>query len=629
MNDSTVYMEKDMSFNVQSSIDPLSEHERRLTKRRGEEDRQERIHRRVSQARLTAFLAGIVLLWLALESRAVPIGVPAIAFVAFAGLAAFHFGIAAKLRRSKAATEHHLSAIERLKGRWVGKGDAGERFAILRELEGHPYAADLDLFGKGSVFERVCFAGTAFGRETLANWLTKPAVIDVVRSRQAAVAELRDKIDLREDLAVLARESPSEGIDVAGLIAWGQSPFEKPPIWARLIAPVLAVFAVLSLVAWLGFDRGGIPFAIAVVLNIAFARPFQARTERVLKPVARKADELLVLAATFKRWEQDSFESAPLQSLRGRLGSSAASEIDRLARLVFWVESRRNPMFMAIAPLLLWSTQFAFAVEVRRGRIGPKIADWLEALGELEALASLATFAFENPLDVFPELVAREDGPLFDAEGLGHPFISLQECTRNDVLLDPAHRLWVVSGSNMAGKSTLLRSVGVASVLGLAGGTVRANRLRIAPMTLGATLRVSDSLLDGRSRFLAELNRLKKLVELADTSPPLLFLLDEVFSGTNSSDRRVGAEAVVRALLDRGGFGLITTHDLALTAIVDRLGPLARNVHMLDHFDPDGSLRFDHIVRPGVVPRGNALALMRAVGLELPEIELPAPILEE
>ena len=583
---------------------------------------------------MIAFLAGVALLWVGIEWRTTPflgsaIAFSAVAFGAFAGLVGLHFGITRKLRRAKAATEHHLLAIDRLEGRWAGKGDAGERFAALRESEGHAYAADLDLFGKGSVFERVCFAGTAVGRETLANWLSKPAEIDVVRSRQAAVAELREKVDLREDLAVLATEAPSEGIDVAALIAWGETPFERPPTSARLLAPCLATFAAAGLIAWLGFDRGGIPLAVAVVLNLIFARPFQPRTERVLKPVARKADELLVLAATFKRWEQESFASSRLRTLRERLGDSAAGEIDRLARLVFWVESRRNPMFMVIAPLLLWSTQFAFAIEIRRGRIGPKIAVWLEALGELEALASLATFAFENPTDVFPELVPREDGPLFDAEGLGHPFISVEDCTRNDVLLDPNRRLWVVSGSNMAGKSTLLRSVGVASVLGLAGGTVRATRLRIAPMTLGATLRISDSLLDGRSRFLAELNRLKTLVELAETKPPLLFLLDEVFSGTNSSDRRVGAEAVVRALLDRGGFGLITTHDLALTAIVDRLGPLAHNVHMLDYFDADGALRFDHVVRPGVVPRGNAVALMRAVGLNFPELELAAPIGEE
>lgn len=625
MNDSIELSPFSPAFEAVNSIDPRVEHDRRLAKRLETQAKLERTHRFISRTRLIAFLASGGLLWAALEWRTVPIGFSAIGFVLFGGFVAYHFVVSAKLRRVGSAIAYHRSAIDRLEGRWLDEGDSGERFSARCEREEHPYAADLDLFGKGSLFQRICLAGTSFGKETLADWLIKPAEIDTVRSRQSAVAELRDQIDLREELAVLAREAPSEGIDASGLIEWGKAPLELPPIGARLIAPVLATFAVSGLVAWLGFDLGGWLFGIAVLLNIAFALPFQSRTARILKPVARKADELLVLAESFKRWEAASFEAPFLQSLRGRLGKSAAAEIERLARLVFWLESRRNPIFGAIAPLLLWSTQFAFAIEIRRGRIGPRIAEWLEALGELEALSSLAGFAFENPSDVFPELVGRDSGPLFDAEGLGHPFIPPRECTRNDVSLNPSRRLWVVSGSNMAGKSTLLRSVGIASVLGLAGGTVRATRLRIAPLTLGATLRISDSLLDGRSRFLAELKRLRRLVDLAEASPPLLFLLDEVFSGTNSSDRRVGAEAVVRALLDRGGFGLITTHDLALTEMVDRLGPIARNVHMLDRIEDDGSLRFDHLVRSGVVPRGNALALMRAVGLSLPEIEAAAP----
>jgi DNA mismatch repair ATPase MutS len=189
-------------------------------------------------------------------------------------------------------------------------------------------------------------------------------------------------------------------------------------------------------------------------------------------------------------------------------------------------------------------------------------------------------------------------------------------CVRNDVALGGERRLLLVSGSNMSGKSTLLRTVGVNAVLALAGGPVRAERLTVSPLVLGATLRVQDSLMEGKSRFFAEITRVRQLMGLTRGAVPLLFLLDEVFHGTNSHDRQLGAAAVVRHLLDAGAVGLVTTHDLALTRLADELAPQAANVHFADHFE-DGQMVFDYRMRPGVVPHSNALALMRAVGLEV------------
>jgi DNA mismatch repair ATPase MutS len=204
----------------------------------------------------------------------------------------------------------------------------------------------------------------------------------------------------------------------------------------------------------------------------------------------------------------------------------------------------------------------------------------------------------------------------FEAENLGHPLIPEATCVRNDVCLGSARQVLVVSGSNMSGKSTLLRTVGVNAVLALAGAPVRARHLRLTPVAVGATLRFQDSLQAGRSRFFAEITRVRQLVDLSRGEVRLLFLLDEVFHGTNSHDRRVGAEAVVRGLIDRGAIGLVTTHDLALTAIVERLAPHAENVHFEDQFE-NGSMHFDYKMRPGVVRHSNALALMRAVGLDV------------
>jgi DNA mismatch repair ATPase MutS len=262
----------------------------------------------------------------------------------------------------------------------------------------------------------------------------------------------------------------------------------------------------------------------------------------------------------------------------------------------------------------MWTTQLAFALEGWRLATGRAIRGWLEAVAEFEALCALATYAFENPADPFPELV--EEGPVFDGEGLGHPLLPVERFVRNDVRLNGEVGVFVVSGSNMSGKSTLLRTVGVNAVLAQAGAPVRAARLRISPLTVGATLRVQDSLQAGRSRFFAEVLRVRQLLELARGPRPLLFLLDELFHGTNSHDRRVGAEAVVRTLAEAGAIGLITTHDLALTHIADELAPRAVNVHFEDQF-VDGAVTFDYRMRPGIVQHSNALALMRSVGIEV------------
>jgi DNA mismatch repair ATPase MutS len=264
---------------------------------------------------------------------------------------------------------------------------------------------------------------------------------------------------------------------------------------------------------------------------------------------------------------------------------------------------------------MMWTTQLAFALEAWRVATGPGIRGWLEAVAQFEALAALATYAAENPEHPFPEVV--EAGPLFDGEAVGHPLLPRDQCVHNDVHLGREVRVLVVSGSNMSGKSTLLRTVGVNTVLALAGAPVRARRLRVSPLTVGATLRVQDSLQAGKSRFFAEVLRVRQLVELARGPRPLLFLLDELFAGTNSHDRRQGAEAVVRTLVEAGAIGLITTHDLALTHIADLLAGSAANVHFEDVFEEGGGVTFDYRMRPGVVQRSNALALMRSVGLEV------------
>ena len=311
--------------------------------------------------------------------------------------------------------------------------------------------------------------------------------------------------------------------------------------------------------------------------------------------------------------------------------------IAQLRRLVNLLEGRRNQLAGLLMAPLQATAQLALAVEAWRRKAGPAVLRWMTAVGEIEALCSLATFRFEHPTYPFPIIlddarpgppgtdrrtarvtppVTPETLPRFESEGLGHPLIPSHSRVVNDLRFGGERRLIVVSGSNMSGKSTLLRTVGVNTVLALAGAPVCARRLTLCPVTLGATLRINDSLAAGKSRFYAELTRLKQIVDRADGTPPLLFLLDEILHGTNSHDRRIGAEAILRGLVARGAAGLVTTHDLALAEVADALGPQAANVHFEDHLE-GGLMTFDYRMKSGVVRKSNALELMRAVGLEV------------
>jgi DNA mismatch repair ATPase MutS len=335
---------------------------------------------------------------------------------------------------------------------------------------------------------------------------------------------------------------------------------------------------------------------------------------------------LFHLAGILGMLERGPFAATWLTRLRDGLavaGKPPSQRLAELGRLLTWLDSRRNMAFAVIAPFLLTTTRVGLAVERWRRHAGPALGGWLTAVGEIEAVASLANYAAENPSDPFPEIV--ESGPLFDAVGLGHPLLPANRCVRNDLRLDDRLRLLVVSGSNMSGKSTFLRAAGANTVMALAGAPVRAERLRLSPLAVGATLRIQDSLLEGKSRFYAEIGRLRRIVELTEGSLPVFFLLDEILAGTNSHDRRIGAEAVVRSLIQRPAIGMVTTHDLALTEIAARLAPRAVNVHFADEM-VGGELHFDYQLHAGPVRHSNALALMRAVGLEVGKPDEAAPL---
>ena len=493
--------------------------------------------------------------------------------------------------------EQRLACVE---DRWAGKGKPGTRY-----LEpDHPAAADLDLFGVGSLFERLATPSTRAGEDVLAGWLLAPAGASEVRDRQMAVAELRGRLDLREDLAYLAGQVAASST-LPHLARWGMAAPALTAPAARVLGPLVLSFTLAALLGELFFDIGAAPVLLALGLQVVYAVIMRRQASAILGPLEERTYDLPALSRLFARLERERFTAPRLVRLQSELTSGPAS------RRVAWLH--RLHRWAPLTLLLVSRPQMALLLERWRQVSGPAFGRWLAAVGEIEALCALAAYSYECPDDPFPEVVDAR--ALFEAEAVGHPLLPWARCVRNDLSLsDGGTRLLIISGSNMAGKSTLLRAAGVNAVLALAGGPVRARWLRIAPFLVGATLRIQDSLLAGRSRFQAEILRIRRLLEMAGGAPPLLFLLDELFQGTNSADRRLGAEAVLRQFVDAGAVGLVTTHDLALTEIADRLGGRAANTHFEDYFD-NGEFTFDYRMKPGVVRHTNGLALMRAVGI--------------
>ena len=593
-------------------MQPRAQYDERLQERRAEVDRLARRAEQLSRARTLTFAAGILVLFLAFDLRLAPRALVAVPVAVFIALVVVHHRARQARRRAERSALFYRAGLARLDQAWAGKGVTGERFLDPT----HPYAPDLDLFGRGSLFELLCTARTQAGEETLARWLLAPAPPTEVRARQQAIDELRPRLDLREAMALLG-EDIRGAIDPAALTAWANDEPWHVTALARALAVVLPVVSLTTFGAWYCGWLGSWPMLAAGAAQLAFALRLRPRVLLAIRRANQPATHLGLLADLLARLEGETFRSPGLTALQVAVqnaGELPSRRIARLQRLIDLLDAHRNQVFAMVSLGLLWRTNFALAIEAWRARSGPAVPRWLAAIGELEALLALASHAYEHPADPFPEIV---EGPLLvDGTRLGHPLLGEDRCVRNDVRLDERLRVLIVSGSNMSGKSTLLRTIGVNVVLALAGAPVRAERLRLTPLAVGAAIRILDSLQDGTSRFYAEVKRLRQIVDITRGPLPLLFLLDEILSGTNSHDRAIGAEAIVRSLAASGAIGLVTTHDLVLARIADALGERADNVHFEDHLE-GGRMCFDYTMRPGVVTKSNALALMRAVGLEV------------
>jgi len=362
---------------------------------------------------------------------------------------------------------------------------------------------------------------------------------------------------------------------------------------------------------------GAVPLLVTMVLALPFYGLAGRQSQAITAAVSEPARALGLAEALFVRLAAERPTAARLAAIARSLATSASPPVPAiraLRRLVDLLDAQRNPIFAPIALATLWPIQIAFAIEAWRRRHGVAVASWLDLLGEIEALVALGTYTIEHPADALP--VFADGAPRFEAEALGHPLIPAARCIRNDVALDATAPVLVVSGSNMSGKSTLLRSVGVNAVLALAGAPVRAARLRLTPLAIGASIRTLDSLSEGTSRFYAEITRIRQVVDLAEGEQPLLFLLDEILHGTNTRERLIGARAIVRELVAMGALGAVSTHDLGIGDLETELDGQVKNVHFEEQVDGE-RMTFDYRLRGGIVQSSNALRLMKIVGIDI------------
>ena len=594
--------------------DPRAEYQNRLALHLRTLASKERLHIRAGNLKLATIAAALLLLWLCLSKSLFPPAWLLLPVGVYAALVVWHELVLRARTRAEGAVAFYRLGMARIEDRWAGTGQSGERFRDSN----HVYADDLDLFGKGCLFELLSTARLPMGENCLAEWLRFPSPADEIIQRQRLVADLRDRLDLREFVAVTG-EALRARMNPESLTDWAEGVAGMPAAVWRDVAIGLSLAAAAAL--FYGIETFQYrPFLLVLIVEALLWGWLRRPALKVIGAINCNAEGLDLFSNILDSIEKESFASAQLQGyvaeLRG--GREPASRaIRRLARTVYWIDSCEGLFAKLLNVPALYTVQVGFAAESWRRKSGAKIRRWIKIVAEMEALLSLASYSYEHPGDPFPEFEEAPGAPaLFDGQELGHPLIAAAKCIRNRVRLDEKTRLLLVSGSNMSGKSTLLRTVGINAVLANAGAPVRAKSLRMSPLAIGTRIRTTDSLQEGRSNFYTEILRIRRVFELADGAKPLLYLFDELLEGTNSKDRRIGAEGLLQALIARKAIGIVSTHDLALTEITGPLGAAVQNQHFQDSV-VNGEMSFDYKLREGVVAKSNALELMRLIGLKV------------
>lgn len=511
----------------------------------------------------------------------------------------------------------HLAEINRLELKCL-EGDFS-RFKTGDEYaeRDHPYSYDLDIFGKASLFQYICRTTSRPASDRLAEYLNHPASLEEILLRQEAVAELQPLTDWRQELMTLGYLNAGAGNDPAPLMQWLKSDdiFLKT-VREKIVSRCLSLLALASVIAVIA----GLPAVVlAPVFGVNFVFYFTRfrRISKLQEQVSRSSDLLKAYSAIIRLTEDRSFTSPLLQKLQSAFSDeiAASDRIRQLSKLVGRLDYRLN-VLVSVPLNLLFFTDIHFCLVLERWKRehASRIPGWFTAMAEFEALASLANMAFNNPGWVYPQVT--EDYFVFRAEEMGHPLIPAGRRISNGFATGGTAKAIIVTGSNMSGKSTFLRTCGVNAVLAFAGAPVCASAFTVSLVRLHSSMRIADSLEENISSFYAELRRLRAIISGAESDPKVFLLLDEILRGTNSDDRYTGSVALIKQLTGYGAVAMVATHDLRLAALGKELPQSIENYHF-DVKVNDEELFFDYRLTPGICSSFNASLLMKKMGIKV------------
>ncbi|MCC6790797.1 MAG: DNA mismatch repair protein MutS [Thermomicrobiales bacterium] len=568
----------------------------------------------IGNLRLVAFLVTAVLVLAGLQlGETWLFAVAAVAAVAFVALIAHHRRLGKQWRRADALYAINHESILRGERNWTELPLRND----FRPDPGHPFAGDLDLYGHASLFHLLETVETPIGAGRLRDWLVNPAPPELVRERQQGVVELAPAIEWRQELAVRGRLLGEERPNPEPLLSWAEGDrWLESRRALRLVAMLTPVTVIATAVlAGFGLLPWIVPIAVAV-LNIVLTQVVATEARSRIGLVAEQFPSISQYAELLAQVEVIPGNSVAIHSLRDRVkteGRDASDLLGDLGGRAAFAVPPGTLLYLPLQAIFAWDINVLARLEAWQATAGSHVRDWLAAIGDAEALSALATLAYDEPTWTMPSVDASND--TMSAAGLGHPLLRDDVRVVNDIEIGPPGSFLLVTGSNMSGKSTLLRAIGVNLVLAGAGGPVCATRLSAPPVRLWTSVRVEDSLERGVSFFMAELQRLKQVVDAAteadQTRGRIFYLLDEILQGTNTAERQIAARRVIRHLVDEGAIGAVSTHDLTL-AEGPELETVAHPVHLRDTVTATG-MSFDYKLRPGVATSTNALRLMDIV----------------
>ena len=598
-------------------MNPKNHYTERLSLTKGQLQQVKKQIFRISMLRLTLFIAGVAGIYFFFSQTPLLIVCICLTFLPLFILVKIHNRFF--IRKEWLETQARIiqEELQALSGDYSSFEDGKEY--VNPE---HPYSFDLDIFGRRSLFQSINRTCTFFGKDRLAKWLQNHLHEKTsIEKRQEMVREISEHTLFREQFRVAGLVHHGQSSDAEKIQAWSQSPAQylhagwvKAFIWG---VPVInSLLLITSLIGWTSFSCLGLSFGIFLVLSFGVIK----RATYIQETYGKQLKSLNGYARLIALAKAEDWKSAGMLELMERFnlnGQSPIQALQQLSKELDRLDLRNNQfLYVLLEGSIFFQLQEIVRIERWKVRYGQHISEWLETVGELDALCSLGTFAYNHPQYTYPELTEKPF--YFLATQMGHPLMPVSQCVKNDATIPSRPFFLIITGANMAGKSTYLRTIGVNYLLACVGAPVCCERLKLHPNQLITSLRTSDSLSDNESYFFAELKRLKRIIDLLNQGQQLFIILDEILKGTNSMDKQKGSFDLIRQFMQMKANGIIATHDLLLGSLIKQFPEEIRN-YCFEADIKDNELTFSYKLREGVAQNMNACFLMKKMGIILQE----------